>query len=179
MERVAKSLDEQLAVLPQAIEPPTDLWPAIDAAIQRPRRKHRSWPLALAAGLAVATVSAMLTWTVMRGPTAAPPAELAGSLPQPVTAVSFAPPQKPAYLKTRAAVEQTFRERLKLLSPASRTTIEANLKIIQDANGEIRRALEADPASPLLLQLLESTDHQEFDLYRSVARNTEPVINRS
>jgi hypothetical protein len=173
------SLDEQLAALPRSIEPPQDLWPQIEAAI-RPRRRSRSpWPLALAASVVVAAVSIMVTWKLVRAPAVPPLASNTAALTQPATAVSFALPQQAAYLVARADLEQVFRERLQLLRPDTRAKIEANLAIIRTANDSIRRSLEADPASPLLLQQLQSTQQQEINLYTNVARNTDPAIGRS
>ncbi|HEX9140371.1 MAG TPA: hypothetical protein VF848_11305 [Steroidobacteraceae bacterium] len=171
----AESLDQQLAGLPRTVEPPRDLWPTIAVATgSQPRAR---WPLSLAASVAVAALSAVLTWSLMRNRNVAPAAQVAAS--RPVTAVSFAAPDQLPYLKARASAEQLFHERLKLLRPDSRARIEANLQLIQSATTDIRHALEADPASPLLLQLLENTEQQEFDLYRSVTRNTEPALRSS
>ncbi|HEY4973509.1 MAG TPA: hypothetical protein VII41_07865 [Steroidobacteraceae bacterium] len=172
-----KSLDEQLAALPRAIDPPPQLWSQIEAAIRPPPRSH--WPLALAASVAVAAVSVMVTWKLLRAPSLPLAALNAAAVTQPVTSVSFALPQQAAYVQARAQLEQVFRQRLTLLQPATRAKIEANLTIIRDANDNIRRALEADPASPLLLQQLQSTQRQEVDLYTNVARNTDPAIGRS
>jgi hypothetical protein len=173
-----KSLDEQLAALPRAIAPPQQLWSQIEAAIQPPVPRSR-WPLALAASVAVAAVSVMVSWKLLPAPAVPPSARNAPALTPPVTSVSFALPQQPAYVQARAQLEQVFRQRLNLLQPATRAKIEANLKIIRDADDDIRRALEADPASPLLLQQLQSTQRQELDLYTNVARNTDPAIGRS
>ena len=175
MKPITESLDQQLAALPRSVEPPRDLWPAI-AGATGPQPRAR-WPLSLAASVAVAALSAVLTWSLMRDRTAAPAAQVAAL--RPVTAVSFAAPDQLHYLKARESVEQLFRERLQLLRPDSRAKIEANLQLIQTATADIRRALDADPASPVLLQLLENTEQQEFDLYRSVTRNTEPALRSS
>ena len=174
-----KSLDEQLAGLPRSIEPPHDLWPQIEAAIQPARRSRSPWPLALAASVVVAAISVMVTWKLLRAPAVPPVASTTPALTQPVTAVSFALPQQAAYLQGRAQLERVFRERLTLLRPDTRAKIEANLAIIRTANDSIRQALEADPSSPLLLQQLQSTQQQEVDLYSNVARNTDPAIGRS
>jgi len=175
MKPIAESLDQQLAALPRTVEPSRDLWPAI-AVATGPQPRAR-WPLSLAASVAVAALSAVLTWSLMRDRTVAPPAQVTAL--RPVTAVSFAAPDQLQYLKARESIEQLFRERLQLLRPDSRAKIEANLQLIQTATADLRRALDADPASPLLLQLLENTEQQEFDLYRSVTRNTEPALRSS
>jgi hypothetical protein len=173
-----KSLDEQLADLPRSIEPPPHIWPQVEAAIRPAGRSRSPWPLALAASAVVAAVSVMVTWKLLRAPSL-PAAMTGAALTQPVTAVSFALPQQAAYVQGRAQLERVFRERLTLLQPDTRAKIEANLTIIRNANDSIRQALEADPASPLLLQQLESTQRQELDLYTNVARNADPAIGRS
>jgi hypothetical protein len=175
MKPTTESLDQQLAALPRTVEPPRDLWPAI-ASATGPQPRAR-WPLSLAASVAVAALSAVLTWSLMRDRAAAPSVQVAA--PRPVTEVSFAAPDQQQYLKARESIEQLFHERLQLLRPDSRARIEANLQLIQSAAADIRKALDADPASPLLLQLLENMEQQEFDLYRSVTRNTEPALRSS
>jgi hypothetical protein len=92
--------------------------------------------------------------------------------------VAFAPPQDADYLAAHAALERTFRSRLKLLAPITRARVEADLEVIRRANEDLRSALARDPASPLLLQLLQSTSQQEIDLYTSVAQSTEPLMMR-
>lgn len=166
-------LDRHLATLPREIAPPPAVWAGIAAAIRPPRASR--WPLALAASLVVAELAVTLTWSLMH-PASTPLIARAQDAMPAVTTVSFTSPNGGDYQKARSDMEQLFRERLALLRPESRAKIEKNLQIIRDANEEIRKALDADPASPLLLQFLQNTDHQEFDLYQSVVRNTEPVM---
>ena len=92
--------------------------------------------------------------------------------------MSFGPPQNAEYVAANAALERTFNERLKLLAPATRARVQADLDTIRHANADLRSALAKDPASPLLLQLLHSTWQQEIDLYTSVAQSTEPLMMR-
>ncbi len=173
MNKPADPLDKMLAALPRQITPPLSVWTGIAAAIRPPRPAR--WPLALAASLAVVEVAVTLMWTLTH-PTGASQVAMAPSSSQQLTAVSFSAPDRGGYRRARADIEKLFQERLALLRPESRAKIEKNLQIIRDANEEIRRALEADPASPLLLEILQNTDQQEFDLYESVVRNTEPVM---
>ncbi|HEY1726103.1 MAG TPA: hypothetical protein VGF89_11815 [Steroidobacteraceae bacterium] len=175
MNEPVDELQARLRALPREIQPRQDLWPRIEGAI-RPRRAAR-WPLALAAGIAVAGVAIVLAWKTLQAPATSP--ALAALRAAPVTAVSFAPPQQAGYRQARSQLEQLFRQRLSLLQPQTRERIEANLKIIDQADDDIRRALESDPASPLLLQQLQSTQQQELDLYTDVVRNTEPALGGS
>jgi hypothetical protein len=175
-------LDRLLQRVPRDVSPPAGLWDSIAAQLE-PRaaapRPRRTWLYALAAGVATVALTAVVTWQLASRPapplasTATPRAAAeSGAL----LAAAFEAPQDERYRSTRAALEQTFRERLELLAPETRQRIEQNLKIIRDANEEIRQALAADPNSPLLQQLLESTWRQEIDLYTTVSRNTEPAV---
>jgi hypothetical protein len=153
MNQFQSRLDQHLSCVAREVAPPSDLWPRIVAgAREQPRR---GWLMNAAAGIAVASLALLVARAAFHGGSA----NLAAS----------------AY----PTGEATFYERLKLLRPETRTTIESNLQIIHKANEEIRHALESDPASPLLLQLLNETYEQEIDLYQNVARNTEPTQGRS
>jgi hypothetical protein len=186
------SVDEALASLPRSVPPARDLWPGIarelseqrgDAVIEfKPRRSARfttHWPLALAASLAVVGLVGALCWSVLHE---RPAAELvARTAPPPATArtlVNFEPMHNADYVTARANLERVFNERLKLLAPATQARIQADLETIRKANDDIRAALAKDPASPLLLKLLQSTGQQEIDLYTSVAQTTEPMLAR-
>jgi hypothetical protein len=91
---------------------------------------------------------------------------------------SFDEPRDPKYLLARDSVEKTFRDRLTLLEPATRAKIESSLAVIQKAHEDIRKALAADPQSPVLEQLWQSTWHDEFDLYDRVVQATQPTMTR-
>ena len=194
------SLDDALESVRREIQPTRDLWPGIvqglgersdrvagrptDLADKRAARGARApraqWPLALAASVGVVSLVAALCWSVIhqRGDSeliarGASPA-ISGN-----TLVSFGPPRSAAYAAASAELESTFNERLKLLAPATRVRVQADLETIRAANADLRKALAQDPASPLLLQLLHSTWQQEIDLYTSVAQSTEPLLRRT
>jgi hypothetical protein len=128
--------------------------------------------LAAAIALAAAGLASLFTWAVLQGP----------SVPRVIQTVaattSFDEPRDPKYMLARDSVEKTFRDRLALLEPATRTKIEASLAVIQKAHEDIRKALAADPQSPVLEQLLQSTWHDEFDLYDRIVRATQPTMTR-
>jgi hypothetical protein len=175
MKQIQPRLDELLSALPREVAPPSDLWRNI-AAGARQQRRHTGFMNA-AAGLAVVSLVLLVARSALRDGTGAP--VTASHSTGAMTSVSFSLPDGASYQSARAALEAIFYQRLKLLRPETRTTIEANLQIIRKANEDIRHALEADPASPLLLQLLNGTYQQEIDLYQNVARNTEPTQRRS
>lgn len=160
----------------------------------RPRRSAFGaglrWPYALAAGVGVVALAALLAVGIgQRGPDGSPvqaandgrdatPAA-AGERPRTLLAAAFEAPQDERYRRTRAAMEESFREGLAVLAPETRTRIEQNLELIRRANADIRAALAADPNSTLLHQLLESTWQQEIDLYTTVSRNVDPALARN
>ena len=174
-----RSLETRLAALARKLPPERDLWPGIEAAIGPAAARPRRWPYALAAGIAVAALGALLAGRLDREP--APLAATGGArLPAAApVAARLKATEEAEYRTTRLALEQTYRERLALLAPATRARIEEDLALIHVAQQDIRRALEGDPGSRVLLSLLQSTTEQEFNLYSTVGRNTEPFVSRT
>jgi hypothetical protein len=164
-----KSLDERLAGLPLDVAPPRNLWPGIAGRLRQSRRRGRPMAYAAAAAVAAACVASALTWAVLRGRTAPYPMALASST------AAFDEPRNPGYVAARDGLEVSFRERLALLDPATRASIESSLAVIRRAHEDIRKALAGDPASPVLEQLWQSTWHDELDLYDHVVRATQPM----
>jgi hypothetical protein len=166
-----KNLDTELARLARELSPPRDLWPGIEASLATVPARTRTWrmPLALAAGLGIAVTAGLLGWHAARLRAPVMGAGLAGE---------FSEPASPQFASMRGVLEHTYQERLALLAPATRRRVEQDLASIRAANADLRRALAADPQSPVLNRLLESTWHQEFDLYSTVVRTTEPVAAR-
>jgi len=171
-DRRSDSLDRLLANLPRDITPPGNLWPGVAARLSGKARQASPMALAAAIAVAAAGLASLFTWAVLER----------GSVPRVIQTVaamsSFDEPRDPKYLLARNAVEKTFRERLALLEPATRAKIEASLAVIQRAHEDIREALAADPQSPALEQLWESTGRDEFDLYDSVVQATQPAMTR-
>jgi hypothetical protein len=171
-DRPQNRLDRLIANLPRDIAPPANVWPSVAARLSRKPRIGP--PLALAASIAIAAavLASLFTWAVLQG----------RSVPRALQIIaattSFEEPRDPKYLLARESVENTFRDRLALLDPVTRAKIEASLATIQQAHEDIRKALAADPQSPVLEQLWESTWHDEFDLYDRVVRATQPSMIR-
>jgi hypothetical protein len=171
-DRQQDPLDRMIASLPKDIVPPGNLWPGI--AVRLTSRTRRAPPMALAAAIAMAAagLASFFTWAVLES----------RSVPRVIQTVattsSFEESRDPKYVLARDAVEKTFRERLTLLEPATREKIEASLAVIQKAHEDIRKALAADPQSPVLEQLWQSTWHDEFDLYDRVVQATQSPMTR-
>jgi hypothetical protein len=187
-------LDRQLLELQRDVAPPSDLWPRIARDAARAQRKGGqdaarpgvARPSTYVAAAAIACVSLVgaLTWVVVHGlPNRAGAdrtAPAAVQLPAMVSlrANGYGEPHDPEYVAARTGLEHTFRERLALLEPGTRVQIEASLTVIQAAHADIVKALAAEPSNPVLEQLLESTWHDEFDLYEHVVRSTQPTFTR-
>lgn len=172
------------AGLPQDIPPPRDLWPGIAAQLgerpARPAPRTFGWPMALAATVLVASVSALLTWSLMRDET-----------PVPTVATSTADPLLvPVNYGTRSALSAAeiaarnelhakFREKFADLRPATRATILRNLAVIQAAADEIDAALAQDPTSRMLNELLVGAYKRELELYSMVVTANDGVTRRT
>jgi hypothetical protein len=161
------------AELPKDIMPPHDLWPGISARLGEAPQRSRTfgWPMALAAGVVAAAVSALLTWGLMREPAPQTP-QLAGGA---ATQAEFVPVNYgansaigAAQLAARDELLVQFRQSLERLSPQTREAVIANLAVIQRAADEIDAALVQDPASGLLNELLVGAYRQELQLYSKV-----------
>jgi hypothetical protein len=166
------SLDARLAKLPRDIVPPRYLWPAIERQIERQPLRPPQLLLASAAALAALLIAGAVVWAVLHDRAETP------SVGAPSVAMSLDEPRDPSYLAARASLVDTFQQRLAMLDPPTRAKIEANLAVIHKARDDIRKALAADPDSPVLEQLLESAWHDEFDLYDDVIRTTQPTLAR-
>lgn len=170
-DRSPHSLDDLLTQLPKDVMPARNLWPGVAARLRAPRNYP---PMALAAGilLAAACLVSLFTWSVLQGPTAP------RVVPTLAVRSSFEEPKDPKYVKARDMVQKSFEERLAQLDPATRAKIESSLAVIRQAHEDIRQALAADPESPVLEELWESTWHDEFDLYDRVVQATQPTMTR-
>ena len=164
------SLDHRLAQLPKEVAPPRDFWPDIQTRIGPASRRSRPVLMAACVATAAACLASIFTWAVLRR------VQAPDGLPAVASTSAFNEPGDPKYIKARALLQQTFQQRLQLLEPRTRAKIEASLAVIQQAHENIRQALLADPSSPVLEQLWQSTWHDEIDLYDRVVEATQPSV---
>ena len=162
------------AELPREIEPPRDLWPGIaarlgEAPAAAPARGF-GWPAALAAGFLVASVSALLTWGLLRGNGPEPQVAVTAAPASEIVPVSYGPNSglSAAELAVRDQLLAQFREKFTTLRPETRDAIVKNLAVMQAAANEIDAALARDPASGMLKGMLVGTYKQELQLYSTV-----------
>jgi hypothetical protein len=171
--------------LPKDVAPPRDLWPAIAARLQQPgEAPHKPafrWPLALAAALLVASVSALLTWSLLRDPQAAGPAVIAQAPAAEFVPVRYGPNSgvSTAELAARDALLVQFRDAFATLRPETREAIRKNLAVMQAAADEIDAALAKDPASGMLQGMLAGTYKQELNLYSTVVTSRDGLTRRT
>ena len=175
------------AELPKDVAPPHDLWPGIAARISKaeeaPAKPTFRWPLALAAALLVASVSALLTWSLVRDPQPAGTTEIA-SVPAPAggfVPVSYGPNSglTAKELAARDELFTQFRGAFETLKPETRDAIVKNLAIMQTAADEIDAALAKDPASGMLKGMLVGTYKQELQLYSTVVTSRDGLTRRT
>ena len=181
------------AELPKDIAPARDLWPSIAARIagepQQSRTRSYGWPAALAAGFLVASVSALLTWGLMRDngpvvptPVAATTTTETATVPDgAIVPVSYGPNSglTPKEILARDELLARFREKFDELRPETRVAIQKNLAIIQTAANEIDAALAKDPASGMLKSLLIGAYKQELQLYSTVVTSSDGLMRRT
>ena len=178
-ERERDALLNKVGKLPQCVEPSRDLWPEIRARLEQQQAAAKtaprimSWPWALAAGIAIASVSVLFTWLALRAPGDGP-AQVASFAPVPVAAlqpVSYGGYAQlgPEYAETRAAMLRLFRTRLATLPPDVQVRVGQDLATIQKAADDINAALREDPSSQLLNRLLLGTCQEEMRLYTRIA----------
>ena len=170
-------LDEALELLPRGIEPPRDLWPVIEARLERrPLRAPGRWPWLAAAAVLLVVGSSLITASLLRRE---PAATAQAPLARPeaaVTRAAFGPGQTldPAYDVIRQQLADSLAARIDRLPPAARAKLEANLAELHRATAEINAALELSPGDPLLEELLINSYQDELAVLASVNQLTGP-----
>ena len=169
-------LDRLLSELPRSVEPSRDLWSGIESRMDH-RPPYLSWPTAIAAGVALVAVTALVTMLLVdarRVP--APSTNTIGSTGGQMTAGTLADAKLAA---TRDELRRAFDARLPLLAPATRAAVLHRLTTMHDAHRELERALAADPSSSLVRDLLYATAEQEYSLYQDVVHSTDSLAVRT
>jgi hypothetical protein len=178
-ERLRSAIDE----LAREVEPQHDAWPAIRSRIDAARvvplrtggrplgRASRRWPVAAAAVIViVASTITMLAVNRQQRLAAggAPVAAAAGA-----GALRVASDRRQlvtdvcdSYDAAAGDLQRVLAARRARLSPKTVQVLESSLRAIDQAIREARAALDADPASQDLMDLLDSVYRQKLDLLR-------------
>jgi hypothetical protein len=138
-----------LAGLKQERTPGRDLWPGIDSRIRARQIRRQRAPWIAAVGLAASLVlvlSATVGLNSLRGSgTAGPP--LHGQAEQ------------------VASTDAMLLPATNRMHPETRALVKANLKIVNSAESQLKRAMAADPDDAYLKSLLASARQQKQELH--------------
>lgn len=151
--------------LPRSIEPPHDLWPAIQARLAARPPRRRGWLIGLAAAavIVVAAASSLATAWVL------------GGRDRPAAVVASSEAREAAYLRATAALAQELAVRRDELAPETVAVLDRNLAIIDRAIAESRAALAADPADADLAELLWASYQRKVSFLEQAARLATPT----
>lgn len=165
-------LANAIADLPREKTPPRDLWPDIEAQIQRSRPAigGRRWSrrrvvlqaVAALFFMAVGAGGARLFWSPSEVP-------LEATERTSYRTVSLSSEIETEYLVAKQELWLLALTRLDELPPETRKVVAANLRIIDRALRDLRKAMEADPYDPQLRELLLSTHQKELKLLQRLA----------
>lgn len=182
-ERVLR-LRRAAEALPREVPPAHDPWPGIKARIEVARvvpisggpqhgtpRTVRRWRFIAAAAVLIVASSAITavllrTRTPVAQTATGTAAPTAGTLARQVSNRQLVSEVFSHYDAAASDLEVVLRARRDRLSPATQRVLEESLRAIDQAIGEARGALEKDPASHDMLDLLESVYRQKLDLLR-------------
>ncbi len=189
-----RSLGERTASLPRDLEPPADLWPEIRRALParrpgtiRPVPGFPSWILgwgglvpAAASVVLVIVLAVALTTTLRRGEVAPGGSGSIAPAPAPVVPAAAAPAGAPereslasAEAEYRAATEKllaALRREPGGASPEGVRVIEENLRIVDAAIAEIRRAAEEHPGRTVDSRVVTGLYRTRFELLQQAVR---------
>ena len=157
---------ERARALPQALNPPTDLWPEVERRMAAPA-PGRWTPVRLAtAAVLLVGLSSVVTLWLSNTPETNGSAEFAGSPAVAKVGPWFA--RGTDIAQTRANLYLAVESELESLSPDTRVILNANLRSIESARQEINAALEGHPNSELLQHLLVATYTNEMTLLSEI-----------
>lgn len=167
-----------LSELPQAIEPPRDLWPQIAARLE-PRAAaapvavaRRTAPLRWLAAAAMVASVAVGVWIgrdLLPGRQPAPQmVNVPATQPDQGSPVEAAYISDPRYQRQRQALLQSVQAQLKTMPPETRTKVMMSLATIEKAKQDLEQALGKDPGNALLQELLVNTYQDEMRVLTQV-----------
>ena len=166
-DRLEALLDRSRA-LPAEVAPPADLWTAVHQRIvPRPSLGARHvWLLAAAALLLVAVSSAVTALLVRRPPSVAVRHEPGPAQPAALRLPVAARAVDADYQAVIRELDESLAARRAQLAPETIAKVEASLRVVDQAIGEARRALAADPANRDLVDLLAASYERKLELLR-------------
>ena len=181
--------DEQLMArarqLATDVEPERDLWPEIQASIERPSDAGVPvWQRYLAQAAAVVLLigaSSGLTYLAVSdddGQISEPTPQVATGLTARTASFGDRYTLGPGFQDARRGLQDRLDLELSRLSPAARDEVTTNMETIRTAIAEINAALADEPDNVLLQQLLLSSYREELALMRTVSDINNAVMLR-
>jgi hypothetical protein len=179
-EQGLRSVAREAAGLPEAIEPPTDLWHGIDRRIDgggaepssaRPVRSGLRRQVLVAASLfVVLTAAAIVTWRDLRGPdadrTASPVADTRPAA-SPAPTVGYGEAEE-AFRRASRDLRALLAERRSNLPPRTAAAIDRDLALTDEAIDAITAELRKNPGSHELNRLLRAQYQRQLHLLQRV-----------
>ena len=167
-------LRDRVADLPRSVAPPRDLWPEIESRIaaKKVARGRFGRRALMAAAAAVVLITSVVTAYLVGRQQAVPTVVVAPASRETTSAVlaaSFAELGVHDYQATRHHLLDVLEGRRNELSPATLEVVVANLRLIDEAMGEIAEALGEDPGNEVLMRRLVATYRQQVNLLERAA----------
>jgi predicted anti-sigma-YlaC factor YlaD len=153
-----RDLFARTAELPRSIDPPRDLWPAIDAELDTARVYSRSFWL-IAAAVALVLVTAAVTSFLHR--------EWDSAMARKLKGLESADPSVGAGPTTEELLRSLEAQDL---PPETMAIVQRNLAVIDVAIAELEAALERDPGNDELARMLVSTHRKKAELVERAVR---------
>ncbi len=166
------------------IPPEHDLWPGIAEAINKPRRSRWTPMFAQAAAVVLLVgASSMVTYSIVKYDAAnTPPQVVQVVAPANLTfdRTAFGAEHTLASVYSRAGgdIGSSLDRELAKLSPEVREDVQRNLAVIRQAIDDIGAALEKEPDSVFLQDLLVEAYGNELALMNRVGNMTQRVMAR-
>lgn len=157
--------------LPAEVAPPAEIWSVVQRRIvpAPASGRHRVWLVAAAALLLVAVSSAVTALLVRRPQVVVVRHEDTGA---PIAAVRLPVAARAVDADYQAVIrelDESLAQRRAQLSPETIAKVEASLRVVDQAIGEARRALAADPANRDLVDLLAASYERKLELLRQAS----------
>jgi anti-sigma factor RsiW len=170
-ERSLRALLAHAAALPREIAPGRDLWAGIEDRLgeARPAWRRPGWA-GWGAGLAAAAGVALALSAALHGPGPAGRAENGTLVPAALRSEDPVAAAEREYARAAAELMAALEQQRDRLPPETLASVERDLRSIDGALSEVRRALAADPANPGLNHLLTSTHQRKVEVLQQVLK---------
>jgi anti-sigma factor RsiW len=172
-ERALRALLAHAAALPAEVMPSRDLWAGIDARLDgaRPRWLHPRMLAGWGAGLAAAAGVVLALSAALHGPGGSRDTSPRASLvPAALRSGNPVAAAEREYARAAAELMAALEQQGDRLPPETLASVQRDIRSIDAALQEVRRALATDPANPGLNHLLRSTHQRKVEVLQQVLK---------